>query len=62
MPQVLFEHFLKMADKQQTFYKNTCYFFLYKRPVFVELSLFHILGMLDISKVQVSMIEISVVQ
>ena len=51
-----------MADNQQTFYKNTCYFFLYRQHVFVELSLFHILGMLDISKVQVSMIEISVVQ
>ena len=62
MPQALFEHFLKMADNQQTFYKNTCYFFLYRQHVFVELSLFHILGMLDISKVQVGMIEISVVQ
>ena len=62
MPQALLEHFLKVVDNQQTFYNNTCYFFLYRQRVFVELSLFHILGMLDISKVQVSMIEVSVVQ
>ena len=62
MPQALFEHFFKMADNQQIFYKNMCYFFPYRQHVSVELSLFHILWMLDISIVQVSMIEISVVQ
>ena len=56
MPQALFEHFCKMADNQQILRKNTCYFFPYRQHVFVELSLFHILRMLDISKIHVSMI------
>ena len=59
MPQPLFEHFSTKTDNQQIFRKNTCYFFPYRQHIFVELSLFHILWMLDISKVQVSMIEIS---
>ena len=61
MPQALFEHFFKMAENQQNFRKNKCYFFLYGHVV-VELNLFHIVWMLDINKVHICMIEISVVQ
>ena len=62
MPQALFEHFFKMADNQHIFHKNKCYFFFYRPHVFVELSLFYVIWMLDISKVHSSLIETSVVQ
>ena len=62
MPQALFEHFFKMSDNQHIFCKNKCYVFLYRPHVFVELSLFYIIWMLDINKVHLSLIEISVVQ
>ena len=57
MPWALFEHFLKMADNQQKFSQK----YMLCQHVFVELSLFRILWMLDIDIVHVSMIEISVV-
>ena len=61
MLQAPFEHFFKMADNH-FFHKNKCYFFLYRQHVFVELSLVHMLWMLDINNVHISMIQISVVQ
>ena len=63
MPQALFEHFFKMAGNQHIcFCKNKYYVFLYRPHVFVEFNLFYIIWMLDINKVHLSLIEISVVQ
>ena len=62
MPQAPFEHFFKMADNQHIFRQKSAISFSTGHMSLWNSVLFYIIRMLDINKVHLSLIEISVVQ